>query len=90
MTAAPAILPANRCFSKQEGEVTTMLGNPHAIQLLQGLDYGTSGFRSKSWSLQPQRASLPGCPAGLTLAGTSASAHRRSDTPSRAQAADTA
>src|SRR5438552_3845620 len=24
--------------------------NPHTIQLLQGLGYGTSGFRSKSWS----------------------------------------
>jgi arsenate reductase (thioredoxin) len=24
--------------------------NPHTIQLLQDLDYDTSGFRSKSWS----------------------------------------
>jgi arsenate reductase len=31
--------------SQPKGEV-----NPHTIQLLQGLDYDTSGFRSKSWS----------------------------------------
>jgi arsenate reductase (thioredoxin) len=31
--------------SQPKGQV-----NPHTIQLLQGLDYDTSGFRSKSWS----------------------------------------
>jgi arsenate reductase len=31
--------------SQPKGEV-----NPNALQLLQGLGYGTSGFRSKSWS----------------------------------------
>jgi hypothetical protein len=41
----------------------------------------------KKWEVpQPKRVSLPGCPVGLTLACTSASA----DTPSRTQAADTA
>ena len=33
--------------------------NPHTIQLLQGLGYGTSGFRSKSWS----EFAKPGAPA---------------------------
>jgi arsenate reductase len=33
--------------------------NPHAIQLLQGLDYDTPGFRSKSWS----EFANPGAPA---------------------------
>src|ERR1019366_6254344 len=31
--------------SQPKGQV-----NPHTIQLLQGLDYDTSSFRSKSWS----------------------------------------
>jgi arsenate reductase (thioredoxin) len=31
--------------SQPKGEV-----NPHTIQVLQGLDYDTSGFRSKSWN----------------------------------------
>jgi arsenate reductase (thioredoxin) len=30
--------------SQPQGQV-----NPHALQLLEGLDYDTSGFRSKSW-----------------------------------------
>jgi arsenate reductase len=33
--------------------------NPHTIQLLQSLDYDTSGFRSKSWS----EFAKPGAPA---------------------------
>ena len=33
--------------------------NPHTIQLLQGLGYDTSGFRSKSWS----EFAKPGAPA---------------------------
>jgi arsenate reductase len=33
--------------------------NPHTIQLLQSLDYDTSGFRSKSWS----EFAMPGAPA---------------------------
>jgi arsenate reductase (thioredoxin) len=33
--------------------------NPHAIQLLQGLDYDTSTFRSKSWN----EFARPGAPA---------------------------
>jgi arsenate reductase (thioredoxin) len=33
--------------------------NPHAIELLRGLDYDTSGFRSKSWS----EFAKPGAPA---------------------------
>jgi hypothetical protein len=43
----------------------------------------TNGKRKKKEVLQPKRVSLPGCPVGLTLACTSASA----DTPSRTQAA---
>ena len=31
--------------SRPKGQV-----NPHALQLLQSLDYDTTGFRSKSWS----------------------------------------
>ena len=33
--------------------------NPHTLQLLQGLDYDTSGFRSKSWN----EFARPGAPA---------------------------
>jgi protein-tyrosine-phosphatase len=33
--------------------------NPHTLQLLQGLDYDTSGFRSKSWN----EFAKPGAPA---------------------------
>jgi arsenate reductase (thioredoxin) len=40
--------------SQPKGEI-----NPHTIQLLQGLDYETSGFRSKSWS----EFAKPGAPA---------------------------
>jgi arsenate reductase len=40
--------------SQPKGEI-----NPHTLQLLQGLDYETSGFRSKSWS----EFAKPGAPA---------------------------
>ena len=40
--------------SQPKGEV-----NPHTTQLLQGLDYDTSGFRSKSWN----EFAKPGAPA---------------------------
>jgi arsenate reductase (thioredoxin) len=40
--------------SQPKGEV-----NPHTIQLLQSLDYDTSGFRSKSWD----EFAKPGVPA---------------------------
>ena len=40
--------------SQPKGQV-----NPHALQLLQSLDYDTTGFRSKSWS----EFAKPGAPA---------------------------
>jgi arsenate reductase (thioredoxin) len=40
--------------SQPKGQV-----NPHTIQLLQGLDYDTTGYRSKSWS----EFAKPGAPA---------------------------
>jgi arsenate reductase len=40
--------------SQPKGEV-----NPHAITLLRGLGYGTTGFRSKSWA----EFATPGAPA---------------------------
>jgi arsenate reductase len=45
---------AHSAGSQPKGEV-----NPHTIQLLRGLDYDTSGFRSKSWS----EFARPGAPA---------------------------
>jgi arsenate reductase (thioredoxin) len=45
---------ASSAGSHPKGQV-----NPHTIQLLQSLDYDTSGFRSKSWS----EFAKPGAPA---------------------------
>ena len=43
--------------SQPKGQV-----NPHTIQLLQGLGYDTSGFRSKSWN----EFAKPGAPASIS------------------------